>query len=103
VTVVLDGSDHRFGFPDPAVAANEAAGGDTVLAPMPGAVKTVRANGGQSVAKGDPLVVLEAMKMEHTLTAPRDGTIAEVTVAEGDQVEDGALLVRLESEGGDAA
>ncbi len=103
VTVFLDGSDHRFGFPDPAVAATEAAGGDTVLAPMPGAVKTVRAKGGQSVAKGDPLVVLEAMKMEHTLTAPRDGTIVEVTVTEGDQVEDGAVLVRLESEGGDAA
>ena len=48
------------------------------------------------MAKGDPLIVLEAMKMEHTLTAPRDGKIAEVMVAAGDLVQEGAVLVRLE-------
>jgi len=103
VTVFLDSADHRFGFPDPTVASSEAAGGDTVIAPMPGAVKSVRAAAGDTVSTGDALVVLEAMKMEHTLTAPRDGTIAEVTVATGDQVEDGAVLIRLEDEGGNTA
>ena len=48
------------------------------------------------VAAGDVLAVMEAMKMEHSLTAPRDGTIAEVAVDAGDQVEEGALLITLE-------
>ncbi len=54
--------------------------------------------GGPAVAAGDRLAVLEAMKMEHTLTAPRDGVIAEVLVAAGAQVEAGAALIRLEAE-----
>jgi 3-methylcrotonyl-CoA carboxylase alpha subunit len=98
VTIFVDEADHRFGFPDPVVPANEAAGGDTVIAPMPGAVKRVTAATGAAVSKGDALVILEAMKMEHTLTAPRDGVIADVSVTEGDQVEDGAVLVMLEAE-----
>ena len=61
----------------------------------PGSAPTTPA---ATVTKGDPLVVLEAMKMEHILTAPRDGRIAEVLVAEGDQVADGTTLVRLEGE-----
>ncbi|MCL4132113.1 UNVERIFIED_CONTAM: hypothetical protein GTU68_027965 [Idotea baltica] len=97
-TVFMDGEAHRFSFPDPVIPANEAAGGDTILAPMPGAVKNVTAKVGGTVAKGDALIVLEAMKMEHTLTAPRDGKIAEVNVAEGDQVEDGAVLLSLETD-----
>ena len=48
------------------------------------------------MAKGEVLVVLEAMKMEHALTAPRDGVVAEVLVAAGAQVTDGALLLALE-------
>ncbi|QDL91325.1 acetyl/propionyl/methylcrotonyl-CoA carboxylase subunit alpha [Paroceanicella profunda] len=84
---------------DPLTAAAEAGpGGDMVLAPMPGLVKHVGVTAGAAVGKGQPLAILEAMKMEHTLTAPRDGTIAEVLVAEGDQVTDGALLLRLEAE-----
>ena len=51
---------------------------------------------GQAVARGDVLVVLEAMKMEHALAAPRDGVIAEVLVAAGAQVTDGTVLLRLE-------
>jgi 3-methylcrotonyl-CoA carboxylase alpha subunit len=50
------------------------------------------------VAKGDRLAILEAMKMEHTLTAGRDGIVAEVLVIEGAQVSAGAALVRLEDE-----
>ena len=93
---VFDGADvHVFSAPDPLDAANDdAAGGDSLRAPMPGLVKLVRAEAGHSVARGQPLLVLEAMKMEHTITAPHDGEIAEI-VAEGAQVTDGAVLVRF--------
>ena len=64
-------------------------------APMPGLVKLVRAAKGDAVSKGQPLLVLEAMKMEHTIAAPHDGVIAEI-VAEGAQVTDGTVLVRFE-------
>ena len=69
-----------------------------VEAPMPGLVKAVFAKAGQEVKQGDRLAILEAMKMEHSLTAARDGVVAEVLVADGDQVEAGAPLVRLEEE-----
>ena len=98
VTIFMDSADHRFGFPDPIAPTVEAAGGDTVMAPMPGAVKTVSAKVGQSVTVGDALLVMEAMKMEHTLSAPRDGVVAEIPFVEGDQVEDGAVMIVLESE-----
>lgn len=55
---------------------------------------------GASVAKGDRLVTMEAMKMELSLTAPRDGKVATVNVVAGDQVNEGALLVQLEEEHG---
>jgi 3-methylcrotonyl-CoA carboxylase alpha subunit len=73
-------------------------GGDAVVAPMPGLVRDVAVKAGQAVGEGDRLIVLEAMKMEHVLRAPRSGVVAEVTVASGDQVTAGALMVRLEDE-----
>ena len=82
------------------LAEDASAGGDAVAAPMPGLVKVVSAEAGATVAKGDALLVLEAMKMEHTLVAPRDGVVAEVLIAAGDQVTDGSLLVTLEAEDG---
>ena len=63
---------------------------------MPGRIVAVAVKSGAKVAKGAPLVTLEAMKMEHALTAPFDGTVAELKVSAGDQVSEGALLVRLE-------
>jgi len=98
VTIFMDGADHRFGFPDPIALTSEEVGGDTVMAPMPGVVKSVSAKVGQLVTAGDPLLVLEAMKMEYTLDAPRDGAIAEVPFAVGEQVEDGAIMIVLEAE-----
>lgn len=76
------------------------AGGDgnMILAPMPGLVRLVDAVVGQRVGKGDLLAVLEAMKMEHSLLAARDGVVAEVLAGPGDQVEAGAALIRLEAE-----
>jgi len=65
----------------------------SLVSPMPGTVVRVDAVVGASVAAGTPLVALEAMKMEHTLRAPHTGTISEVWVAVGDQVDTGAVLV----------
>ena len=99
ITVFMDGAAHEFAIPDPLAVGGEAAGGgDMVLAPMPGLVKSMTATAGQAVAQGDPLCVMEAMKMEHTLKAPRDGVIASVGAGAGDQVEEGAILIRLEAE-----
>jgi excisionase family DNA binding protein len=67
-----------------------------VPAPMPGAVVTVHASAGMVVEIGDPLVTLEAMKMEHVVTAPIAGRVAELTVALADQVARGQSLVRIE-------
>ncbi|HEX9750867.1 MAG TPA: biotin/lipoyl-containing protein [candidate division Zixibacteria bacterium] len=68
---------------------------DDVRAPMTGRVITVAAKAGARVAKGDLLVVLEAMKMEYRLTAPHDGIVEAVHCAEGELVDLGASLVTL--------
>lgn len=65
---------------------------------MPGLVKAVFVEAGQSVIAGDRLAILEAMKMEHSLTAGRDGVIAQVLVTAGSQVEAGAPLIVLEED-----
>ena len=67
-----------------------------ILAPMPGKVIAVDVAAGEAVAKGQRLLVLEAMKMEHALTAPFDGTVTELKVSEGQQVQVEALLARVE-------
>lgn len=73
-------------------------GGDSVSAPMPGKLLSLHVKAGDTVAKGDPVAVMEAMKMEHTLPAPRDGVVASVEAAPGDQVSEGDILVHLEAE-----
>ncbi|MBM2576126.1 ATP-grasp domain-containing protein [Jannaschia sp. Os4] len=101
---VFWGNAYSFAVPDPLdVAAAAGAGAGVVEAPMPGLVKAVDVEVGQTVAAGDRLAVLEAMKMEHSLRAAVDGTVAEVLVAAGDQVEAGAALVRLEDGAADGA
>jgi propionyl-CoA carboxylase alpha chain len=77
----------------PVPGAEELSGG--LVAPMPGAVLATEISVGDVVAKGDLLLILEAMKMEHRITAPMDGTIEELHVRAGDQVENGQLLVTL--------
>jgi len=89
----------QFAFarsPDVAQGAGQADG--AILAPMPGKVIAVDVAQGETVAEGQRLLVLEAMKMEHALTAPFAGTVAELTVTQGQQVEVEALLVRVERE-----
>jgi 3-methylcrotonyl-CoA carboxylase alpha subunit len=69
-----------------------------IEAPMPGKVTAVEVAAGEKVAKGQRLLTLEAMKMEHGLTAPFDGTVAELSAVPGAQVTEGQLLVRVEPE-----
>ncbi|GAA6161258.1 acetyl/propionyl/methylcrotonyl-CoA carboxylase subunit alpha [Ruegeria sp. HU-ET01832] len=96
---VFEGYGQVFEMIDPLDRDTSAIGNTNVIeAPMPGLVKAVFAQAGQAVAEGDRLAVLEAMKMEHSLLAARDGTVAEVLVEAGAQVEAGAALVRLEEE-----
>ena len=76
-----------------------AAGGDTALAsPMPGSVVTVEVAEGDAVTRGETLLVVEAMKMEHPVTAPVDGTVVELAVGVGDAVEAGQPLVTVHPE-----
>ena len=92
----FEGRTFAFLKPNPlADQGDSEQGGENVIAPMPGMVTLVTAKAGQSVSKGDNLIVLEAMKMEHSLQAPRDGLIAEVLVEAGDQVLDGAFLLSM--------
>jgi 3-methylcrotonyl-CoA carboxylase alpha subunit len=73
--------------------------GGLVRAPMHGRVLAVLVAQGDTVTKGQRLAVLEAMKMEHALLAPRAGRISEITVAEGSQVAERATLMTIESPG----
>jgi len=98
LVTVFDRYGIGFDSVDPLDRAAMAAGDqDVIEAPMPGLVKQVTAKPGQEVREGDRLAVLEAMKMEHSLLAARDGTVEEVLVVEGAQVAAGAALIRLAS------
>ncbi|WP_419807362.1 acetyl/propionyl/methylcrotonyl-CoA carboxylase subunit alpha [Sphingomonas sp.] len=73
-----------------------AAADGAILSPMPGRIIAVEVAAGEVVTKGQKLVTLEAMKMEHSLVAPFDGTVAELSAEAGGQVTEGKLLVRVE-------
>lgn len=93
--VTVGGESALMSVPDYEAEADALAGGDAVKAPMPGKIIAVMAEAGASVLKGDALVVMEAMKMEHTLAAPRDGVVEAVSANTGDQVGEGVILVSL--------
>jgi len=76
-------------------AAAAAAADGAILSPMPGRVIAVDVAAGEQVAKGQKLVTLEAMKMEHSILAPFDGSVEELNAAESGQVSEGALLARI--------
>jgi 3-methylcrotonyl-CoA carboxylase alpha subunit len=89
---------HQVQRVDPlAIAAAEDEVGDVLTAPMPGRIVRQLIAAGDRVGRGAPLLVLEAMKMEHTIVAPGDGRIAALRYAEGDQVEEGAVLLDFEA------
>ena len=78
-----------------APAAPSPAGAKTVSAPMPGNILKVNVKAGQSVKKGDVLMILEAMKMENEIMAPSDAVVSSVSVSAGSTVEAGAVLCTL--------
>jgi propionyl-CoA carboxylase alpha chain len=80
-------------FPEPGSTIEQG----SLLAPMPGNVIRIGATIGDNVAAGQALIWLEAMKMEHTITAPADGVLVELNVATGQQVDVGAVLARVET------
>jgi 3-methylcrotonyl-CoA carboxylase alpha subunit len=88
-----------FALADPLDRGQSAGATGAIEAPMPGKVTAIYVSVGDSVLEGQRLAVLEAMKMEHALVAPRDGIVAEVLAEAGDQIEAGAALVRLEEDG----
>jgi acetyl-CoA/propionyl-CoA carboxylase, biotin carboxylase, biotin carboxyl carrier protein len=103
IHVDVEGQSVEFALAEPptvdSAAAHAAVGGDgsvsVLTAPMPGRVIAVRAAEGASVTAQQPLVVIEAMKMEHAVVAPTDGTVARLAVREGDQVERGAVVAEI--------
>jgi 3-methylcrotonyl-CoA carboxylase alpha subunit len=98
ISVMARRGTYRFAVYDPGTAAmGQDASGGKLTAPMPGKVTKVHVQAGAKVKKGAALLTLEAMKMEHTITAPADGTVSTLRFGEGDQVDEGVELVAFEA------
>jgi 3-methylcrotonyl-CoA carboxylase alpha subunit len=98
IDVLTEVGDYRFTLDDPIAQAEVDDGASGSLAsPMPGKIVTVLVSKGDVVTRGQALLVLEAMKMEHTVKAPADGTIGKLPFAAGDQVDEGVDLIGFES------
>ena len=96
--VYANGAHYQLAWNDPMAHAGETeAEGGRLTAPMPGKVVAVLATKGQEVKKGEALVIMEAMKMEHTIAAPHDGVVDDILYAVGDQVADGAPLLAFKA------
>ncbi|MGN6551831.1 MAG: acetyl/propionyl/methylcrotonyl-CoA carboxylase subunit alpha [Pararhizobium sp.] len=103
LTIFLGGRAYDVRLPEELHRAEEARGtGDVVAAPMPGLVKQVLVSPKAEVVRGQAVVIMEAMKMEMSLNAPRDGVVEEVLAEAGGQVDEGAVLVRLGERSADA-
>jgi len=88
----------RYDVVDPLPQPDASGPRGGLTAPMPGLVVRVLVQAGDLVEAGRPLLVMEAMKMEHTILNPHDGVVQSVAVSEGDQVERGAVLAAVEEE-----
>jgi 3-methylcrotonyl-CoA carboxylase alpha subunit len=96
---LLRGGEYlRFALRDELHGLDEDAESGSLAAPMPGKVIAVMAKAGGRVTKGTPLLVLEAMKMEHTISAPSDGLVKDVRCAPGEQVVEGFELITFEAD-----
>jgi 3-methylcrotonyl-CoA carboxylase alpha subunit len=94
--VFCEGDDRRLALKEELAGVDEDARAGSLAAPMPGKIIQVMIEAGAKVAKGQALLILEAMKMEHTITAPADGVVKDVHYGAGDQVLEGAELITLE-------
>lgn len=106
VFVHLDGEAHALRYRHPLERLAAQAGGgakDLIRAPMPGSIVSVDVKAGDCVAKGQTLLVMESMKMETTVVAPRDGVVAAVQFEKGQTFERDALLLTLEPAPGEGA
>ncbi|MBI1208292.1 MAG: acetyl-CoA carboxylase biotin carboxylase subunit [Azospirillum sp.] len=99
LTVFHQGGSHRLVLQEPLAAATQDLPGGRLTAPMPGRIIAILVEPGTKVDKGQPLLVMEAMKMEHTLKAPAPGTVVSFHHGVGDQVEDGVELVEFAVDG----
>ena len=95
LTVFAFGACHRLEHEQIAGVEDEEPGG-LLVSPLPGSVIRVLVEQGQAVAKGQALMIVEAMKMEHTISAPHAGRIAQINFSAGDQVAEGAQLLAME-------
>lgn len=96
---VTTGGDSRLVVvPDFDAAAEALAGGNQVTAPMPGKLIELIVSSGDTVEQGQAVAIMEAMKMEHTLAAPRAGIVSDLMAAIGDQLDDGAVILQLAEE-----
>jgi 3-methylcrotonyl-CoA carboxylase alpha subunit len=100
VSFVFDGETYVVDVAEKGSRARARHRHHSMSAPMPGVVLKILVSPGDVVAKGAPLLILEAMKMEHPIVASRDGTVARVNCAEGELVQPGMELVELTVNGG---
>lgn len=100
LTIYSNGESHTLRLHDAVAHAQDESGdhGGSLTAPMPGKIISVAVQAGESVKSGDVLLVMEAMKMEHTIFSPRDGIVQEVFYQPGDQVTDGTQLIAIGEE-----
>jgi len=84
-----------FNEPQSLAAGSGSAADGAIRAPMPGKIIALQVKAGAAVVKGQPLITVEAMKMEHTLTAPFEGTVGDITYAVGQQVSEGSALLHI--------
>jgi 3-methylcrotonyl-CoA carboxylase alpha subunit len=97
ICATLQGRTWRFQSARTEGSAHGPASSGTILSPMPGRIIAVEVSAGDTVTKGQKLLTLEAMKMEHSLTAPFDGVVTELNAETGTQVQVEAVLVRVEA------
>ena len=96
ISVFVDGASYLLQLPDAAAGADTSDAADgRIVAPLPGVIHRLEVAPGDKISTGDRLMVLEAMKMQHSIGAPCDGIVVDLNVAAGDQVSEGDLLLAL--------